>query len=64
MIAAKKNVEKVKKRKKTLKMKKKVFEDDEEEEDEDEDEDEEFIRHIKLSNKEGAENDAEIQMQM
>ena len=62
MIAAKKNVEKVKKRKKTLKMKKKVFEDDEEEEDEDEDE--EFIRHIKLSNKEGAENDAEIQMQM
>ena len=62
MIAAKKNVEKVKKRKKTLKKKKKVFEDDEEEEDEDEDE--EFIRHIKLSNKEGAENDAEIQMQM
>ena len=62
MITAKKNVEKVKKRKKTLKMKKKVFEDDEEEEDEDEDE--EFIRHIKLSNKEGAENDAEIQMQM
>ena len=41
-------------------MKKKVFEDDEDEDDSDDSGDEELIKQLKLTNKEGAENDEEI----